>query len=310
MPDVAAFKIPAALDGRGRLLVPEEATRRGTYRCPMCEATVDLHAGSKKRRHFHHREATCSAESVVHLCAKRLVAQAVESWLEGGPPVVFERRCASASEVEEEVEDGACEARCRQPIPAKVVGVALERRLPSGHVADIALLARGVALPVAVIEIVHTHAVDARKAFELGVPWVEVAAAQVCDDAGRLLVVGVDRFLPWFCAEHEALRGRASKTERAHRATAAALARRLAFRLADFPGYRIARVGRCSQGHDSLVFAWEGKDPPWPRPPLVVAVQKDFDWSRRGGARAPTKTLAYRRSYASACATCGEPLAP
>lgn len=291
----ASFKIPAARDAASRLVTPADAKPRATYRCPACDARVDLHAGEKKRRHFHHRVSSCTAESVMHLCAKQLVAQAVEEWLEGGAPVTFTRGCA----------DPSCDATSTQAIPAKVKEVRLEHALGSGHVVDIALLARG-GLPIAAIEVHHTHAVDAVKARELIVPWIEVDAAQVCAAGGRDLVATTDRFLPWFCAAHVDKRGTAKRAARDQRGTAAALVRKLPFRLADFPGFRIDGVARCPRGHDALVFGWDGKDPPWPRPPLVVAVQHDLDWTMRGASRRPTKTAAFRRSYASACATCGE----
>lgn len=291
----AAFKIPAAFDAQGRLVVPEEAARGGVYGCPACDARVDLHAGEKKRRHFHHRISTCNPESVVHLTAKLLIARAVEAWLDGGPSVTFERRCAH--------ED--CEATCRQAIPAKVGAVTLEHRLPSGHVADVALLARAAPLPVAVIEVHHTHAVDREKGFEMGVPWIEVDAAQVCDARGRELAVTTDRFLPWFCGEHEDERGRSHRAERAGRGAASALARRLPFRMSEFPGYRIARATRCPNGHDALLFSWDGKEPPWPRPPLVIAVEKDEGWTFGRTTKRPTKTMPWRRAYASACPSCG-----
>lgn len=261
---------------------------------------MDLHAGEKKRRHFHHRVAACSLESVLHFSAKRLVAQAVEDWLAGGEPIVFVRRCASEG----------CEAVREQPIPSKVASVVLEHGLPSGHVVDVALLARGITLPIAAIEIVHTHAVEVAKAFEMGIPWIEVEAGQVCEDAGRRLVVVTDRFLPWLCADHEAERGKSKKEDRAARATAAALAKKLGFRIADFPGYRIDRVARCPKGHEALVFAWEGKDPPWPRPPLVVAVQNETDLAFRTVDRAATRVAGFRRRYSSACGVCGAALPP
>lgn len=295
------FLVPAALDTHGRLVLPAKASKRATYRCPGCEERVDVHAGEKKRRHFHHRSSSCSAESVVHLTAKNMIRQAVEDWLAGGPPLLFVRSCAHAD----------CEARCRQPIPTKVAAIALEAALPSGHVADVVLLARGragstIALPVAVIEVHHTHAVDAAKAFEIGVPWIEVDATQACEGEGRELVVVTDRFLPWLCTEHAPTRGQGHRAERHDRALAARLARKLSFRLADFPGFRIATVARCPRGHDTLVFAWEGKEPPWPRPPLVVAIQNELDSSFHAVTRRTAKTFAFKRSYASACATCGE----
>jgi hypothetical protein len=302
----SSFRIPAALDAAGRLVVPSNAHKGCDYLCPACEGRVDLHAGARKAWHFHHRASACTQESVLHLCAKRFVAAAVQGWRDGGPSPVFVRRCAEPRR--------ACEAECRQRLPAKVAEVALEHRMPSGHVVDVALLARGAGgallpLPVAVIEILHTHAVDATKARELGVPWVEVEAAQVCATEGRELVCVTDRFVPWLCAEHAGARGQARRERQAERATAASLVRRLPFRLAEFPGLSVVRVTVCPRGHDALVFGWEGKDPPWPRPPVVVAVQNDFDYTVRAGAARPTKTAAFRRSYGSACAVCGELLA-
>lgn len=300
------FRIPAAFDLEGRLVAPEGAARRRAYRCPACAGQVDLHAGAKKRRHFHHRASACSAESVAHLAAKLFIARAVEDWLAGGPAVAFVRRCAHAE----------CDARCRQPIPAKVGGVAVEHRLRSGHVVDVALLARlseGARalgrsispLPVAAIEVHHTHAVDREKAMEMGIPWIEVDAEQVCEAAGRELVVTTDRFLPWFCEEHEGERGMEHRATRSGRATAATLARKLPFRIQDYPGFRIARAASCPNGHAALLFAWEGKEPPWPRPPLVIAVEKEVDWTfGRVGGR-PSKALPWRRTYASACPECG-----
>jgi len=290
----ASFRIPAALAPDGRLVVPASASRGTKYRCPECCGPVDLHAGAKKRRHFHHRAGACTAESIVHLTAKRLVVQAVSEWRAGGPRVVFVRGCAHEG----------CEAKTEQGIPAKVSAAAEERALPSGHVVDVALLARGLELPIAAIEIVHTHAVDAVKAFELGIPWVEAEAAQVCADAGGRVVVTRDRFVPWLCAEHAGSRGRALKATREERATAAALVRRLPFALTDYPGYRIEAAARCENGHDALVFGWEGKEPPWPRPPLVVAVASDEDWGFRSGDPKPRRLLAFRRAYASVCAIC------
>jgi len=279
----------------GRLVAPGDATKRVRYACPECAGDVDLHAGAKKRRHFHHRVAHCSLESVVHLSAKRLIEQAVNDWLEGGDPVLFVRTCASAG----------CEATRDQPIPSKVARVALEHGLPSGAIVDVALLARGIPLPIAAIEVVHSHAVDAAKAFEMGIPWIEVDAAQVCEDAGKRLVVVTDRFLPWLCADHEGERGRAKKDDREARSVAAALAKKQGLVMADFPGYRIDHVARCPNGHDTLVFAWEGKEPPWPRPPLVVAVQNDTDVAFRSVDRKATRVAAFRRRYASACSVCG-----
>jgi hypothetical protein len=291
----STFRIPAALDGGGRLVVPDDARRGARYSCPSCFAAVDLHAGEKKRRHFHHRAGACSGESVTHLVAKRFIAAAIDDWLAGGPPVALDRGCAHEG----------CAARTRQAIPRKVSAVSLEHVLPSGHVADVALLARGVALPVCVIEVRVTHAVDDAKAREIGVPWVELDGARVCADRGRVLVALRDRLVPWLCADHRHERGRAAKGEREERRRMTALSRSLPFRVSDFPGYRAERAARCPRGHTSLVFTWEGTEPPWPRPPCVVAMHADHDVVWSGAERRTTKVLPWKRRYASVCTTCG-----
>jgi hypothetical protein len=292
------FRIPAAFDLEGLLVAPEGAARRRAYRCPACAGQVDLHAGVKKRRHFHHRASACNPESVTHLSAKLFIERSVNEWLAGGPPVVFVRGCAHAD----------CTAQCRQTIPAKVGGVALEHPLRSGHVVDVVLLSRlprASPLPVAAVEVHHTHAVDGAKAFEMGIPWIEVDASQACETEGRELIVTTDRFLPWLCEEHEGERGVDHRATRGERTAAAALARKLPFDVKDFPGFRIARATSCPNGHEALLFEWDGKDPPWPRPPLVVAVEKDAGWSFGRVSARPTKTMPWRRTYASVCPQCG-----
>lgn len=289
-----SFRIPVAADPNGRLLPPEEASKGVPYVCPSCGGGVDLHAGEKKRRHFHHRASSCTEETALHAAAKRLVAQAVLEWREhGGPPIVFVRRCA---------EEG-CEATTRQYIPKKVVRAECEHRTRSGHVVDVALL--GAAdLVVAAIEILVTHEVDERKAFELGVPWVEVHAKDVCAARGLVLTPVRDRFLPWLCEAHADRRGAAKREERDERKTRTTILRKLGYRLDDYPGYRIDRTTTCPNGHDALVFAWDGREPPWPRPPHVVACEAEGDFVFDVGKARPRRVLPFRRAWASVCPTC------
>jgi hypothetical protein len=292
------FRIPVACDARGRLVPPEDAERGRRYMCPGCQSAVDLHAGEKKRRHFHHRMAACSAETVVHLSAKRLVVQAVERWRGGGPPVVFVRGCA---------EEG-CEASTRQSIPRKVLRAVEEWPLRTGHVVDVALL--GAAdLPIAAVEILVSHEVDDAKAFELGLPWIEVDGAAVCESEGRVLVPVRDRFVPWLCEAHAHRRGAARREGIARGRARAALLRALPYDLADFPGYRVEGTTLCPRGHDALVFAWDGAEPPWPRPPHVVAYEEEADLLYDRSRARLRQVLPFRRRWASACATCGGRLA-
>src|SRR5690606_5502983 len=103
------------------------------------------------------------------------------------------------------------------------------------------------------------------------------AAASVCESGGRRLVAVRDRFLPWFCPTHEGRRGEAFREGRETREQRNALLRGLPYRIEEFPAYRIADVARCPNGHDTLLFAWNGKEAPWPRPPHVVAHESDED---------------------------------
>lgn len=296
---MSGFVVPVARDDRGRLVTPEEAAKRTHLQCPSCDAPLDLHAGEKKRRHFHHRAgaSSCTSESVLHLSAKRLIVQAVEDWLAGQAAPVFVRSCAH----------GDCAAKTRQPMPKKVARAVEEHRLRTGHVADVALLAAAADLPVGIIEVLFAHAVDEAKAFELGVPWIEVDAAQVCASAGRVLVPVRDRFIPWLCPAHADTRGQAHANQRIDRERISAVVRRLDYRLADYPAYRVDRVSSCPNGHDGIVFAWDGRSPPDPRPPHVVARERDLDAQRTsvGGWK---KVLPHRRSFVSICPKCREPL--
>lgn len=290
----ATFQIPLAVDARGRLVPPEEATRAGRYRCPCCDGAIDLHAGEKKRWHFHHRVAVCAVETVLHLSAKRCIVQAIEDWHAGvGPAPAFLRRCSAAE----------CSETSLQSIPKKVVRAREELRLRSGHVVDVGLLGVGD-LPVAAIEVLVSHAVDREKATELGVPWIEVAAADVCAGRGLVLTPLRDRFIPWLCAEHAGQRGEAARETRETRALRNRLVRALPYRVEDFAGFHVAGVTRCPSGHDTVVLGWEGREPPWPRPPHVVATARDEDAYFDSTQSKTRRVLGFRRRWASTCTRC------
>jgi hypothetical protein len=295
MGDAAGFAVPFARDGIGRLVGPDEAIPRGVYRCPSCDQTVDLHAGVRKRRHFHHRgSATCTPESVAHRTAKQLIVACIQRWQEGEAPPRFLRRCAF---------DG-CERTALQPLPAKVRQAVEEMRLPSGRVVDVALLGTG-GLTIAAIEVRQSHAVDADKARALPLPWIEVDAAQVCATGGARLEPTQDRFLRWYCDQHAGTRREAARATLREPRRRKALVRRLPFRMEDYPGFRVDQLVACSAGHDAFVFAWEGSEPPWPRPPLVVAHESDGDW-RYGRGDKLRRVLPFRRKYVSVCPVCGQ----
>jgi hypothetical protein len=289
------FAVPFAIDGHGRLVPPEEARRRVVYVCPSCNQPVDLHAGERKRRHFHHRaSAACSAESVAHRTAKRLIVERIRLRRAGEPAPRFLRRCAFVG----------CERTSLQAVPAKVREAVDELRLRSGRVVDVGLLGAG-GLPIAAIEVRQSHEVDAEKAGELPLPWIEVDAAQVCATGAARLEPTQDRFLPWFCDEHAGTRRASARAVMHEPRRRNALVRRLPFRLEDFPDFQVEKLVACPAGHDAFVFAWNGVEPPWPRPPLVVARASDGDW-RYGPDGKLRRLLPFRKKYVSVCPACGE----
>lgn len=231
---------------------------------------------------------------MIHLSAKRLVVQAIEEWRSGGAPITFRRRCA----------ERGCASVTSQAIPSKVRRAAEEWRLRTGHVVDVILL--GAAdLPIAAIEILVSHEVDDDKAFELGLPWIEVDGTAVCASGGRELVPLRDEFLPWLCEEHAHRRGAARREDVAAQKELRSLVRALPYAMSDFPGVRVEGVATCPRGHATLLFGWEGDEPPWPRPPHVVATQADEDVAYDRTRRQARRVLPFRRRWASACVRCG-----
>lgn len=174
----AMFRVPLAWDPAGVLTWPESADRETAYSCPACAAPVILRRGPKVSAHFAHKVAqNCNAETVVHKCAKLLIAESVQNWIAGrAPSPTLVLNCSI----------------CGQPntreLPAPVKEVRLEHRLASGHVADVALLAEsGVTL---VVEIRVSHAVEDDKARALDAPFVELDGYELTGAQPRRRVRG------------------------------------------------------------------------------------------------------------------------
>ncbi|GAC1532067.1 MAG: hypothetical protein NVS3B10_27240 [Polyangiales bacterium] len=196
----------------------------------------------------------------------------------------------------------------RQPMPRKVLRAETEVRLPSGRVVDVALLGPA-GLLIAAVEVFRTHRVDEDKASDLGAPWLEVDARDVCRSEGRVLSPLRDKLRPWLCAEHVTSRTAVGTADRERAIHRAAALRALPFRLDAFPDYSIARIVRCANGHDAIVWAWRGKVPPWPRVPLLVARERPVDHVYSGVDRTVRTVLPFRRQMVSTCATCNVTLA-
>jgi hypothetical protein len=148
-------------------------------------------------------------------------------------------------------------------------------RLPSGRIADVALL--GESAPVAVLEVSISHLAPQEKSGHVDVPWIQLNGDEVIGDP-LTWKPGLDRFKPYTC--------RKCKVQRVHRERALErIARQLGVQL-PWGNYRVqpARCYRCRR--EILVFTWPGhtmwtvKRPPEPIPPTVK-----FTYTRTTGTR-------------------------
>ena len=123
--------------------------------------------GPIRARHFAHAPTHgCYPETVVHDTAKQLIAQVVTDWVGGrGPRPVVEKACQ------------LCRRAYLGPLGDQIETATFEHRLPTGLVADAALLRHGE--PIGVVEIRVSHAVDRAKASRLTLPWVELRGDDV-----------------------------------------------------------------------------------------------------------------------------------
>ena len=166
--ELTGLRIPRAIDENGRTVPPELANEYDSYYCPSCEDKLVLKKGEGKRRvHFSHRPSdVCAQETVTHKLAKYLIIKSVNDWKAGkGPVPTIRRKCVD------------CESFTTQELPTNVEVAVAEKRLESGYVADIVFLSLNDIL--AAVEVKVSHAVDAEKKENIGLPFIEVLGQDV-----------------------------------------------------------------------------------------------------------------------------------
>jgi len=171
-----SFKVPFGISEDHSLVAAESANKSHKYFCPSCGLPLTFRAGTIKAKHFAHRVGTgCSAESVIHAIAKRLIEKVSLEWIAGGPGPQIARKC----EFGQELENYACDSIVQQQLPRNRVSiVTLERTLPNLRKPDVMFLLDDT--PTLAIEIFATHKVDSAKAEDLGeLPWIELDAAAI-----------------------------------------------------------------------------------------------------------------------------------
>lgn len=258
------LSVPVAVAPDGSVVRPSDADPTVRYRCPGCRVEVVLRRGRARRVHFAHRGGEgCSTESTLHRAAKLRIVQIVGAWRDhGGPRPCIERPCGYPG----------CGGGVVQDLPRSVTHARAEVRMPDGSIADVVLF-RGEQ-PAAVIEIHVTHAVGATKAARLGVPWVELEAADVLERPYWWLTVqdGLQPFDCPTCADREAGTARALDEIRVQAIRAAS---RIGVALPPSPPYTYVAHSCWRCNAEMIVYSWpgggshSGQHPPSPVPASV-----------------------------------------
>ena len=132
----------------GQLVHATDAAKHTPYSCLCCDQPFILRQGQRKRPHFAHKALTtnCTPETALHHGFKTLLFERIQHHIEQRSPLEFEWKCDK------------CHGSHRGNLIKKAASVALEHSLGS-RTPDIALL-NEAGNPVAVIEVVVTHAPD------------------------------------------------------------------------------------------------------------------------------------------------------
>lgn len=181
------LKIPLAFDKTGNPIRPGDAIPGADYSCPGCGSTVYLRGGSncKVVRHFSHLPSSaCSSETILHQIGKRIICRGIDAWRAGNGISPHIHRTHDCGHIR------------IQRLPSKVVGATEEFRLPNGRIVDVALM--GIDGPVAAVEIHVTHRVNATKAENLKLPFIELEAENLIADGLNWYPIQ-DHFKRWIC---------------------------------------------------------------------------------------------------------------
>lgn len=163
--------VPYGVNPEGILVKPAEAARDTLYTCPACSSPLVLHAGNQVARHFAHKADTaCTAETIAHRTAKRLLVQVIgeQSTLPDPRPISIYCPC------------GCCGTNFWRKLPTQAVTGAREEVCVDEFVCDVVAY-RGTESVLA-LEVLVTHAVDRKKADALPLPWAELRAEHVLED--------------------------------------------------------------------------------------------------------------------------------
>lgn len=144
-----ALQLPFALRNEALVHVSEVGSgRHDDCVCPACFQPLIARKGAIKRHHFAHDPgAQCNLESALHQSAKRLLLVGIKNAIEARGPIHLSWKCGACHDVHE----GNLVKRAKDVILESDLGVARS---------DL-LLVGGKGEPVAVIEVIVSHPIEA-----------------------------------------------------------------------------------------------------------------------------------------------------
>lgn len=163
------LRIPYGENEAGQLVSAMAAPAGGVYACPCCRVTLVHRAGEIRVKHFAHpASSNCNLESILHITAKRLVHDAIQSNTRGEQVISLMSHCSN------------CDIDVQSTLPHGTFTHALEEVRIGNYRCDVAGYRQStVALA---IEILNTHEVDNIKAQNLQAYWVELKAEDVINN--------------------------------------------------------------------------------------------------------------------------------
>lgn len=163
--------IPYGLDSNGRLVKAKDAVRGSTYVCPECRSPLVYRAGEVVTQHFAHKSNTaCTGESILHLTAKMLISQAIETHSVTESDSRISMMCTCE----------CCKKEFQLNLPKNAFSSSRQEERIGSFICDVVAIRDDS--PALAIEVLATHAVGEEKAKQLTIPWVELKAENVLEN--------------------------------------------------------------------------------------------------------------------------------
>jgi len=160
--------IPYGIDPKGNLTKAADAKRGIEYVCPECGSPLVYRAGESVTHHYAHKANTaCTGESILHLTAKALIAQAINEHCASEVGASISMKCAC----------DCCNSDFTLNLPKNVFSSARQEERIGSFICDVVAISADQ--PKLAIEVLATHAVGDEKASQLSIPWIELKAEDV-----------------------------------------------------------------------------------------------------------------------------------